>query len=125
MTVDDRAEPPDLRSPYEPTIDPVRPPDEPTGRLSFRTRLTAALVGVAILPLIGFGLVVVAIGVAIGSPSADPNVGRALLFAMAVFVILAIVGSYFLADELLAPLRSIAAARGPDLGRRPVHARSA
>ena len=90
MTVDDRAEPPDLRSPYEPTIDPVRPPDEPTSRLSFRTRLTAALVGVAILPLIGFGLVVLAIGVAIGSPSADPNVGRALLFAMAVFVILAV-----------------------------------
>lgn len=110
MTVDDRAEPPDLRSPYEPTIGPLPQADEPAGRLSFRTRLTGALVGVAILPLIGFGLVVVAIGIAIGSPSADPNVGRALLFAMAVFVILAIVLSYVLADALLAPLRSIAAA---------------
>lgn len=106
MTDGDPAGPPDL----DPTRPAARPPDEPTGRLSFRTRLTAALVGVAILPLIGFGLVVVAIGVAMGSPSADQNFGRVLLFAMAVFVILAIVLSYFLAADLLAPLRSIAAA---------------
>ena len=48
--------------------EPARPPspDEPTGRLSFRTRLTAALIGVAILPLIAFGLLVVLIGQAVG-----------------------------------------------------------
>ena len=62
----------------------------------------------AILPLIGFGLVVVAIDEVMGSPSTDANFGRVLLFAMTVFVILAIVVSYLLAADLMAPLRSIA-----------------
>ena len=87
--------------------------DEPTSRLSFRTRLTAALVGVAVLPLIIFGLIVVLIGRVIVDPATDANLSRllsfALLFAMAVIVILAIVVSYFLAADLLAPLRAIAA----------------
>jgi len=97
------------------STDPLAPSrsardDEPaTGRLSFRTRLTAALIGVAILPLIGFGLVVVVIGQAVGVFGSDSNFGRLLLFAMAVFVILAIVVSYLLAADLLAPLRAIAA----------------
>jgi signal transduction histidine kinase len=84
--------------------------DAATGRLSFRTRLTAALIGVAVLPLIGFALVVAVIGQAVGVTAADQNFGRLLLFAMTVFLILAIVVSYFLAADLMAPLRSIAAA---------------
>jgi len=84
--------------------------DGPAGRVSFRTRLTATLIGVAVLPLIGFGLIMAAIGLAIGSPTTDPTFGRLLLFALTVFVILAIVVSYILAANLMAPLRSIAAA---------------
>jgi len=83
--------------------------DQPTGRLSFRTRLTASLIGVAVLPLIGFGLLVVAIGQTVGTSVTDPNFARLLLFAMAVIVILAIVASYLLAEDLMAPVRSIAA----------------
>ncbi len=83
------------------------------GRLSFRTRLTGTLIGVAVLPLVLFGLVVVLIGQAVLDPATDANVDRlltlALLFAMAVIVILAIVVSYLLAEDLMAPLRSIAA----------------
>lgn len=88
-----------------------RPPDadDPAGRLSFRTRLTGALIGVAILPLIAFGLLVVLIGQAVGGTTTDVNFERLLLFAMAVLVILAIVVSYLLAEDLMAPLRSIAA----------------
>ena len=92
-----------------PADGPPGPPDEPTGRLSFRTRLTAALIGVAIFPLVGFGLVVLGIGQALGVLATDSSFGRLLLFAMAVFVILAILVSYLLAADLLAPLRAIAA----------------
>lgn len=97
----------DPAAPIDPA--PALHPDEPAGRLSFRTRLTAALIGVAVLPLIGFGLVVAVIGLAVGSPTTDPTFGRLLLFAMAVIVILVIVVSYLLAANLMAPLRSIAA----------------
>src|SRR4029077_20611382 len=76
------------------------------GRLSFRSRLTLALIGVAVLPLILFGLLVVLIGQDVGGPQHDSNFGRTLLFTMAVIVILAIVVSYLLAEHLMAPLRS-------------------
>jgi len=93
------------------SIDPAAPTetDEPTGRLSFRSRLTASLIGVAVLPLIGFGLLIVAIGQAIGTSVTDPNFARLLLFSLTVIVILAIVASYLLAEDLMAPVRSIAA----------------
>ena len=77
--------------------------------MSFRTRLTASLIAVALLPLMGFGVVVAGVAVTLGSSTTDPTSGRLLMFAMAVFVILAIVVSYVLADSLMAPLRSIAA----------------
>jgi len=101
-------EPDDPTAPTTPA--PTPPTEGPASRLSFRTRLTAALIGVAVLPLIGFGLMVVLIGEVTGDPSTDPNFGRLLLFALTVVVVLAIVGSYFLAADLMAPLRSIAAA---------------
>ena len=88
---------------------PTASSDDLVGRLSFRTRLTLALIGVAVLPLIGFGLIVVLIEGTVGSSATDPTFGRLLLFAMAVIVILAIVASYLLAENLMAPLRSIAA----------------
>jgi K+-sensing histidine kinase KdpD len=93
------------------------------GRLSLRTRLTATLIGVAVIPVILFGGIVVLIGRAVLDPGTDANVDRllmfALLFTMAVIVILTIVMSYLLAEDLMAPLRSIAAsvdrARSGDL----------
>src|SRR4029077_10241289 len=83
--------------------------DGSAGRLSFRSRLTLALIGVAVLPLILFGLLVVLIGQAVGGPTTDATFGRLLLFTMAVIVILAIVVSYLLAEDLMAPPRSVAA----------------
>jgi signal transduction histidine kinase/HAMP domain-containing protein len=72
--------------------------------LSFRARLTLAILGAAILPLIGLGLIVVATGVV----GADQTVGRILLFALAVTIVLAVLLAYLLVAELLAPLRRIA-----------------
>jgi signal transduction histidine kinase len=74
-------------------------------RLSFRGRLTAALVGAAVLPLAGFGLLVIATQ---PGGAADQTVVRVLLFAIAVTVILAVILAYLLAADLTAPLRAIA-----------------
>jgi signal transduction histidine kinase len=79
-------------------------PDEPQGRgLSFRTRLTAALIGTAVVPLAVFGLVAYLI-------APDPTVGRLLLFAMAVTILVAVLFSYLVATDLTRPLRAIASA---------------
>jgi hypothetical protein len=56
----------------------LEPADEPGGfrfELPFRTRVTVALVAAAILPLAGFGLLVVASS-ALGGGTADPTFGR-------------------------------------------------
>lgn len=89
--------------------DPAEPPGPPT-RLSFRSRLTIALIAAAILPLTLFGVVVLLVGGSVGGPAADPTVGRVLLFAIAVVVTLAIITSYALAGDLLGPLKSVASA---------------
>jgi K+-sensing histidine kinase KdpD len=77
-------------------------------RFAFRTRLTIALIAAAILPLAGFGFLLLLIGS--GDRAPDANVGRLLLFALAIVVTLAIITSYLLVADLTAPLRSIAAA---------------
>jgi signal transduction histidine kinase len=78
---------------------------EPEGRgLSFRTRLTAALIGTAVVPLAAFGLVAYLI---VGF---DPTVGRVLLFAMVVTILVAVLFSYLVATDLTRPLRAIASA---------------
>jgi len=91
----------------------VADPEGPDDRLSFRTRLTGTLIGAAVVPLIFFGFAVIIIGRIVLDPSTNENVDRllmfALLFAMVVIVILAIVASYLLAEDLMAPLRSMAA----------------
>jgi two-component system sensor histidine kinase VicK len=79
-------------------------PDEPQGRgLSFRTRLTAALIGTAVVPLAIFGLVAYLI-------APEPTVGRLLLFAMVVTILVAVLFSYLVATDLTRPLRAIASA---------------
>ena len=77
-------------------------------RFGFRSRLTIALIASAILPLAGFGILLLLIGN--GGRPTDPNVGRLLLFSLAIVVTLAIITSYLLVADLTAPLRSIAAA---------------
>jgi signal transduction histidine kinase len=72
--------------------------------LPFRTRLTVALVAAAILPLAGFGLLLVAVG-AVG-PEAQ-TLGRLLLFAIALAAVLAILLAYLLVADLTGPLRTI------------------
>jgi signal transduction histidine kinase len=83
---------------------------EDAPRLSFRSRLTIALIAASILPLAVFALVVVVIELSLLDRGADPILGPLLLFALAVIVAVAIFGAYALADQLSAPLRSIARA---------------
>ncbi|MEX1173544.1 MAG: ATP-binding protein, partial [Chloroflexota bacterium] len=85
--------------------DPAAPP-----RLSFRARLTMALIASAVVPLALFGLIVLVIGASFGDAAADGTVARGLLvFGIAVVAAVAIVTSYALSESLTAPLRSIAA----------------
>src|SRR5258706_5246323 len=78
--------------------------------LSFRTRLTLALILSAILPMTAFGLLVLALDGTVGGHGTDPNLARLLLFALAIAVLLAIFVSYLLAADLTRPLRAIVAA---------------
>lgn len=95
------------------TEEPGRTDDGPwpvdrSPRLSFRSRLTISLFAAAVLPMAGFAIVVLLIASSVGGALADPNVGRVLLFVIAIVVTLAVVVSYALAEELTRPLRSIA-----------------
>jgi signal transduction histidine kinase/HAMP domain-containing protein len=78
---------------------------QPEGRgLSFRTRLTAALIGTAVVPLAAFGLVAYLLD------PFDATVGRVLLFALVVTILVAVLFSYLVATDLTRPLRAIATA---------------
>jgi signal transduction histidine kinase len=79
-------------------------------RLSFRSRLTLALLFTAIVPLAVFGVVVLAFQALIGTNAADVAFAQILLFALAILLAFAIVAAFALATELLAPLRSVVAA---------------
>ena len=83
----------------------TRPP-----RLSFRSRLTLALLFTAIVPLAVFGAVVLAVEVILGRQGADQTFAQILFFALAILLAFAIVAAFALATELLAPLRSVVAA---------------
>ncbi len=76
--------------------------------ISFRTRLTIALVAAAVLPLASFGLVVVAAQRLAPDPAA--TVPRVLLLTIAIAALLAVLVAFALASDLTAPLRAIAAA---------------
>jgi signal transduction histidine kinase len=79
--------------------------------LSFRARLTVALVAVAVLPLGAFGALVLLENVVTrGGAGGDPTIGRLLLFAVAIAALLGVLVSYLLAADLTRPLRAIAAA---------------
>jgi signal transduction histidine kinase/HAMP domain-containing protein len=75
--------------------------------LSFRTRLTVALVAAAIIPLAGFGVLLLLLDPA---ASQGGTLGRVLLFILVVAATSGILLAYLLAADLTAPLRAIAAA---------------
>jgi signal transduction histidine kinase len=101
-----RAAAPDLADPVE-SADAPPEPVRVGPPLSFRARLTLALILVAVLPLASFGAVVVATA----TRGIDPDVtGLLLLFAIAIAALLAVVVAYLVAASLTAPLRAIAAA---------------
>ena len=75
--------------------------------LSFRTRLTIALVAAAIIPLAGFGVLLLVLDPA---ASQGGTLGRVLLFILVVAATSGILLAYLLAADLTAPLRAIAAA---------------
>jgi signal transduction histidine kinase len=80
-------------------------------RLSFRSRLTLALLFASLVPLVGFAAVVLVFEVVLGG-GVDTTFVQILLFALAILLAFAILAAFTLATELTAPLRSIAAAVG-------------
>ena len=75
--------------------------------LSFRSRLTLGLMAAAILPLAGFGVVVL---IAEGRIGPGETLGRILLFAIVTAAVIGVLLAYLLAADLISPLRAIAAA---------------
>ena len=84
-------------------------------RLGFRARLTLALVAAAVLPVAGFGIVVL---LAAGAgTTTDTTLTRVLLLALALAVVFAVLLAAILAADLVAPLRAISPLGGPGVGR--------
>jgi two-component system sensor histidine kinase VicK len=91
------------------TDEPFRDTETTSGlglNLSFRTRLTIGLVAASLIPLAGFGTIVIILG----TPGQAGTLGRLLLFVLVVAVIIGILLAWLLAADLTAPLRAIAAA---------------
>ena len=73
-----------------------RPP-----RVSFRSRLTLALLFAAIVPLVVFGVVVLTIETILSGQPVDATFAQVLLFALAILLAFAIVAAFALADGAL------------------------
>ena len=86
------------------------PPADRRPRVSFRSRLTIALLFAAIVPLVVFGVVVLVFQAILTGQPVDTTFAQVLLFALAILLAFAIVAAFALATELLAPLRSVVAA---------------
>jgi signal transduction histidine kinase len=74
---------------------------------SFRARLTAGLIAGAVVPLAGFGTVLVAAEFA-RTGGFDSTLGGLVAFTLAAAIIVAVVFAYYLAGNLTQPLRAIA-----------------
>ncbi len=72
--------------------------------LSFRTRLTIALIAAAVLPLVAFGLVLVLVGL-----EPPQTVLRVLLLAIVAAALFGLLTAYLIAADLTAPIRAMAA----------------
>jgi len=75
--------------------------------MSFRTRLTLALLTSALVPVVGFGVVALLVA-GTGSDPAGSTLTRVLLLAVAVAVVFAVLLAAVLAADLSGPLRAIA-----------------
>jgi signal transduction histidine kinase len=78
--------------------------------MSFRARLTLALLFASIVPVVVFGAVVLALESVLGGRGTDATFAQVLLFGLVILLAFAIVAAFALATELLAPLRSVVAA---------------
>lgn len=90
---------------------PTSPPEpERIGpAMSFRARLTAGLIAGSILPLAGFGLVLVAVEI-VRTGQFDATLVRVVMFVLAAAIIVAVLFAYLLASNLTAPLRAVSRA---------------
>jgi K+-sensing histidine kinase KdpD len=77
--------------------------------MSFRARLTLGLVFGAVVPVTGFGLVLVGTEVA-RTGELDSTLVRVLLFVLAAAVIVAVLFAYLLTNNLTAPLKAVSRA---------------
>ena len=77
--------------------------------MSFRARLTLGVVVGAVLPLTGFGLVLVGTEVA-RTGELDSTLVRIVVFVLAAAIIIAVLFAYVLANNLTAPLRAVSRA---------------
>ncbi len=81
------------------------PPPYRAGRLSYRLRLTVALIAAGVLPVLGFGAVTLLF---VDTTDPGATMARVLLLAVAVAVAFALLLALLLASELTSPLRAIA-----------------
>jgi signal transduction histidine kinase len=90
---------------------PVAPPDPVRigPAMSFRARLTAGLIAGSVLPLAGFGLVLVATEIA-RTGAFDSTLVRVVMFVLAAAIIVAVLFAYLLASNLTAPLKAVSKA---------------
>ncbi|HUG48282.1 MAG TPA: ATP-binding protein [Candidatus Limnocylindria bacterium] len=84
---------------------PSRPAQAST-RLPFRSRLTGALLAASLLPLLAFGLIVLAVALALPDAGAGPP--TVIVLAMLVIGLLSVPFAFVLAAEILRPLRTVA-----------------
>lgn len=89
---------------------PVAPDPQRIGPgISFRARLTLGLIAGAVVPLAGFGVVLLA-AESMRAGGLDSTLLRLMLFALAVAVIIAVGIAYVLGANLTSPLRAISRA---------------
>lgn len=77
--------------------------------MSFRARLTTGLVVGSVLPLAGFGLVLLGTEIA-RTGELDSTLVRVVVFVLAAAIIVSVLFAYFLAGNLTGPLRAVARA---------------
>ena len=93
-----------------PTAPATRPEPRRVGpAMSFRARLTLGLVAGSVLPLAGFGLVLLGTEIA-RAGQLDPTLIRVVVFVLAAAIMVAVLFAYLLAANLTAPLRAVARA---------------
>jgi signal transduction histidine kinase len=83
--------------------------------MSFQARLTLGLVAGSVLPLAGFGLVLLGTEIA-RTGQLDSTLIRVVVFVLAAAIIVAVLFAYFVAANLTAPLRGRPSG-GADVGR--------